>query len=80
MVDTVAPGESADHDLRVESSRPKPWNQLTTISHNDQLYEVARELTGQPPRRFVYLLRKAPESKVVRGLYHYSPDETLTPN
>ncbi len=80
VVDTVAPSESVGHDLRIESSRPKGWNQLTTISYNDQLYEVARELTGQPPRRFVYLLRKAPESKVVRGLYHYSPEETLQGN
>ncbi len=77
VVDTVAPGDGADHELRVESSRPKAWNQLTTISYNDQLYEVARELSGQPPRKFVYLLRKAPENKVVRGLYHYAPEETL---
>jgi hypothetical protein len=77
VVDTVAPGDAADHDLRIESSRPKPWNQLSTISYNGQLYELARELAGQPPRKFVYLLRKAPESKLVRGLHHYSPDESL---
>ncbi len=77
VVDTVAPVEGADYHLRVESSRPKPWNQLTTISYDDQLYEVERELSGQPPRKFVYLLRKAPPSKVVRGLHHYSPEETL---
>ncbi len=80
VVDTVAPGEGADYELRVESSRPKVWNQLTTISYNGQLYEVARELSSQPPRKFVYLLRKAPENKVVRGLYHYSPEETLQGN
>lgn len=77
VVDTIAPGDAADHDLRIESSRPKPWNQLTTISYNDQLYEVARELSGQPPRRFIYLLRKASPNKLVRGLHHYSPEETL---
>jgi hypothetical protein len=77
MVDTVAPGESADHDLRIESCRPKPWNLLTTVSYNGELYELARELSGLPPRRFVYLLRRAPTSKLVRGLHHYSPEETL---
>ncbi|MGH9532524.1 MAG: hypothetical protein ACRD2Q_09030 [Terriglobales bacterium] len=77
IVDTVAPGDAADHALRIESCRPKPWNSLTTISYDGQLYELVRELTGHPPRRFVYLLRKAPESKLVRGLHHYSPDETL---
>ena len=76
IADTVLPG-AHDHDLRIESCRPKPWNTLTTISYNDQLYEVAREFAGSPPRRFVYLLRKAPESKLVRGLHHYSPEETL---
>ncbi len=80
VVDTVSPADAADHDLRIESSRPKPWSQLTTISYNDQLYELARELAGQPPRKFVYLLRKAPPSKVVRGLHHYSPEETLQEN
>ncbi len=79
IVDTVAPG-AADYDLRIESCRPKPWNPLTTISYNDQLYEVTRELTGSPPRRFVYLLRNAPESKLVRGLHHYDPEETLQSN
>ena len=78
VVDTVAPGQAPDHDLRIDSCRPKPWNALTTISYNQQLYELARELaTGEPPRRFVYLLRKAPDSKLVRGLHHYSPEETL---
>ena len=76
IADAVSPG-AADYDLRIESCRPKPWNTLTTISYNDQLYEVLRELTGSLPRRFVYLLRKAPESKLVRGLHYYSPEETL---
>jgi hypothetical protein len=73
----VAECNGTDYDLRIESCRPKPWTALTTISYNDQLYEVAREFTGSPPRRFVYLLRKAPERKLVRGLHHYSPEETL---
>ena len=79
MVDLVKPG-AVDYDLRIESCRPKPWTALSTISYEDQLYEVVRSVDGTPPRRFVYLLRKAPLSKVVRGLHHYRPEETLEEN
>lgn len=54
-------------ELRIECSRPKPWTTMTTISYRDQLYEIAREARGSKPRAFVYLLRRAPEHKVIRG-------------
>ena len=66
-------------DLRIRSCRPKPWTALTTISYEDQLYELAAVEPSDPPRRFVYLLRKKPEGKVIRGLHHYRPEETLEP-
>jgi hypothetical protein len=77
VVDVVTPGVAPDFDLMIESNRPKPWNQLTTIRYNEELFEVIREIGGQPPRRFVYLLRKMPGGKIVRGLHHYTPEETL---
>lgn len=76
IVDVVKPG-AVDYDLRIESCRPKPWTAFSTISYDDQLYEVLRSVDGPPPRRFVYLMRKAPLNKVIRGLHQYRPDETL---
>jgi len=64
-------------ELRIRSCRPKPWTALTTISYEDQLYELMAVEPGDPPRRFVYLLRKKPEGKVIRGLHEYAPDEPL---
>ena len=65
-------------DLQIASCRPKlSWNKLMTISYADQLYEVASEEQGELPRRFVYRLTKKPESKVVRGLHMYDPEEAL---
>jgi len=75
---SVPPIEGSGYDLAVASCRNKPnWNHLMTISYNDTLYEVADYLEAAPPRRHVYLLRRAPEHKVVRGLHHYDPNEVL---
>ncbi|HEY5163101.1 MAG TPA: hypothetical protein VII81_08820, partial [Terriglobales bacterium] len=76
-VDLVQPG-SGDFALVIASCRPKPWNNMTTISYEEKLYELAREAQAQPPRRWVYILRKRPESKIIRGaLYQYRPDEVM---
>ena len=72
-----APTAYSPWDLRIRSCRPKPWTALTTISYEDQLYELAAVEPADPPRRFVYLLRKKPEGKVIRGLHHYNPEEPL---
>lgn len=73
VADVVERGDAKDFDLRIASSRPKDWDQLITVSYQDELYEVLQQEEGPPPRRFVYLLRKLPEGKVVRGLRHYQP-------
>ena len=77
VADEVLVGSGQDFALRIASCRPKAWNGLTTISYQDQLFEMFQEEVAEPPRRFVYLLRKAPASKVVRGLYEYDPEEVL---
>ena len=77
VVDEVKPGVGPDYDLMIESCRPKTWNKLSTIRYNDELYELVRDVIGEPPRRFIYLLRRKPPGKVVRGLHHYEPEETL---
>jgi hypothetical protein len=77
MVDTVIAGISPEYDLRIDASRPKQWTKLTTIRYNDELFEVAKELTGQFPHRYVYFLKKIPPGKIVRGMHDYYPEETL---
>lgn len=75
--DEVLRGSGQDFAIRVASCRPKRWGPLTTISYQEELLEVFKEEIGEPPRRFIYLLRKAPKSKVVRGLHQYDPEEVL---
>lgn len=78
VADTVDRGDGRAYDLRIASCRPKPnWDRLMTVAYEDTFYEVAGERQGNPPRRFVYLLRKMPQGKVIRGLHHYRPDEAL---
>jgi hypothetical protein len=67
----------AANSLQIASCRPKPWTQLTTISHEGVLYELADEDKGPAPRPFVYILRKKRTTAVIRGIHDYTPDEAL---
>ena len=61
-----------------ERCRPKPWTQLTTISHGGALFELASEQKATAPRPFVYVLRRKPTTAaVIRSIYPYDPDEVL---
>jgi hypothetical protein len=71
----AAPEGKQEYDLEIASCRPKDWNQSLTISYGDHLFELAEISKAEAPRRFVYRLRKAPVSKVVRGLHLYDPLE-----
>lgn len=75
--DEVLRGSGQDFEYRIASCRPKPWSASTTISYEDGLFEVFKEDQGEPPRRFIYLLKKAPAHKVVRGLHNYHPEEVM---
>jgi len=77
--DEVLRGSGQDFEYRVASCRPKPWTPSTTISYEEGLFEVFKQEQGEPPRRFIYLLKKAPAHKVVRGLHNYDPEEVLRP-
>jgi hypothetical protein len=78
LADRVERGDGKEFDLRILSCRPKRhWDRLMTISYEEVFYEVAGQEEGRPPRRFVYLLRRMPEHKVVRGIHHYDPNEPL---
>jgi hypothetical protein len=69
----------ADGSLQISSCRPKSWNQLTTISHEGELYELVSAQHAPAPRPFVYVLRKKPPTAVIRGIHPYDPDEVLQP-
>jgi hypothetical protein len=76
--DLVESVYSPEFDLRIFSCRPKRhWDQLITVSYDDQLYAVVGEQPGKPPYRFIYELRKVPRGWIVRNVHHYSPDEVL---
>ena len=78
VADEVERGDGKHYDLRISSCRPKKdWNRLITVALNDVFYEVVKHESSRPPHRFVYLLRKIPPGKVIRGLHHYHPDEVL---
>lgn len=78
LADLVERGGGKDFELRILSCRPKPtWDRLMTIAFEDEHYEVVKEESASPPRRFVYLLRKIPPGKIIRGLHHYDPKEPL---
>ncbi len=77
VADIVQAGSGSDYCLRIESCRPKDWTPLSTINYEERFYELMRKEDGPPPRRFVYLLRKMPPGKVIRGLHRYHPDEIL---
>ncbi len=72
------PMENSGYDLAIASCRSKAgWDHLMTISYNATLYEVADYVEGDEPRKHVYLLRRAPLNKVVRGLHRYDPEEVM---
>ena len=77
VVDEVLHGSGQDFELRIASCRPKPWTAMTTISYQDQLFEMFKQELGERPRRFIYLLRKAPPHKIVRGRHEYDPEEVV---
>jgi hypothetical protein len=78
VVDEVHHYRGISYDLGVASCRPKAdWNQLTTIAYEEKFYELFEEKKGVPPRPYIYLLREIPRGKVIRGIYHYSPEEVL---
>ena len=75
--DLVSQG-AGEFALCIATCRPKPWTATTTISYETELYELAQENTAEPPRMWVYVLRKRPEGKIIRGeIYQYRPDEVM---
>jgi len=70
--------DTKDVDLIIASCRPKSeWHKLTSVGYQDEFFEIMDLQEGSPPRLFVYVLRKSPEGRVLRGIRHYDPEEVL---
>jgi hypothetical protein len=79
VVDTVERRDGALYELRISSCRPRHnWDEWMTLLFEEKLYEIGCAEIGVPPRPYVYLLRAKPESKVIRGLHHYDPNEVFS--
>jgi hypothetical protein len=79
IADLVERGDGSRYELRISSCRPRAnWDKWMTVMYEEKLYEIAAAELGQPPRPYVYLLRTKPESKVIRGLHRYHPDEVFS--
>ncbi len=79
VVDTVERGDGARYELRISSCRPRHnWDKWMTVLFEEKLYEIGSAELGVPPRPYVYLLRAKPESKVIRGLHRYDPNEVFS--
>jgi hypothetical protein len=58
--------------LRIAAANPKPtWNASIIIGIEGECYEVEREERAAPPRKYVYILRRAPIGKAMRGYEEY---------
>jgi hypothetical protein len=79
VLDTVERGDGSRYELRISSCRPRRnWDKWMTVLFEEKFYEIVSAELGVPPRPYVYLLRTKPESKVIRGLHHYHPDEVFS--
>jgi hypothetical protein len=76
VADLVEP--TGGDGLRISSCRTrKNWDKWMTVTVEEKLYEIAGAELAAPPRPYVYLLRPKPDSKVIRGLHRYHPDEVF---
>lgn len=77
--DLVERTDTSGGELRILTCRPrKNWDKWTTVMYEEKLYEIAGATLDDGPRPYIYLLRLKPESKVIRGLHRYRPDEVFT--
>ena len=81
VVDKIERGDGNPWDLRVLSCRPKPhWNPYMTIRFEERFYQMIREEQIAGPRKFVYLLRNHPETRLVVIVYQFRLSDVLIPD
>lgn len=73
LFERVAGGEG---ELRISTQRHKEgWRLSSTIAVGDQFYEVSLIQDCGDARPILYVLRKFPSGRVIRGGYRYEPPE-----
>lgn len=78
--DKIERGEGKAWHLRVSSCRTKPhWHPYITIRFEGEFYQMFDEDISSGPRKFVYLLRKNPATRLVVVVYDYDPRDVLNP-
>ena len=78
LIADLVEGPTDSGELKISSCRPrKNWDKWMTVMHEEKLYEIAGAELADSQRPYVYLLRPKPESKVIRGLHRYHPDEVF---
>jgi len=79
VADLIERTDGSADELRITTCRPrKNWDKWMTVRYEEKLYEIAGAELAAPPRLYVYVLRPKPESKVIRGLHRYHPEEVFT--
>jgi hypothetical protein len=79
--DKVERGEGKPWDLRVLSCRAKAhWNPYMTIRFEGEFYQMIQPDITAGARKFVYLLRKHPSTRLVVVVYEYDPGDVLKPD
>lgn len=79
--DKIERGDGKPWDLRVLSCRGKPhWNPYMTIRYAGEFYQMIDEDIATGARKFVYLLRKHPATRLVVVVYAYDPKDVMTPD
>ena len=65
-------------ELHIASQSPKEgWRVSTAVAVHEDFYEVVRVEFCAGPRPNLYILRKFPAGKVMRGIYRYEPPSDL---
>ena len=81
VADKVESVEGESWDMRVLSCRAKHhWNPYMTIRYEEEFYQMIRQDLAIGQRKFVYMLRKHPPTRLVVVVYEYDPQDVLTPD
>jgi hypothetical protein len=79
--DEIERGKGKAWDLRVLSCRSKPhWHRYMTVRFEGAFYQPFDEGVSPGPRKFVYLLRRSPETRLVVVVFEYDPADVMTPD
>jgi hypothetical protein len=63
-------------ELRISAQRPKEgWRRSMAVAVEDEFYEIVAVETAAGVRSCVYILRKMPPGRVIRGMYRYDPPQ-----